>query len=153
MVADRFGNSIADKILKSPNKYLFLYLCVSTVAYGGVNIAAPRKHASLPRHDLYLRIWRARLCLRAASGLLCPDREANIAETGPAQPWRWGLYCQCTGVLATACMAAFSINPGLTGYKIVFGIMAALRSAARSFRPCWLNGIRGGRKRCAAATE
>ena len=109
MVGGPIGGLIADKILKSPSKYLFYTFCASTVALVAL-ILLP--HESMPVYlGMICTLGFGAIVFTQRAVFFAPIGEATSRRTGPAPPWRWGVslatHRPCS---ATACMATFSIS-------------------------------------------
>ncbi|WP_430689113.1 MFS transporter [Klebsiella quasipneumoniae] len=153
MVGGPIGGLIADKILKSPSKYLFYTFCASTVALV-VLILLP--HESMPVYlGMICTLGFGAIVFTQRAVFFAPIGEANIAENRTGAAMALGSFIGYAPAMFCYSLYGYilDLNPGLTGYKIVFGIMACFALCGAFVSVMLVKRIRGGRKTLRAATE
>lgn len=95
------------------------YRCARTVDY-----AAARKYAGIFRDGMYAGLWR--YSLYTASRIFAPIGEAKIAENKTGAAMALGSFIGYAPAMFCFSLYGYilDLNPGIIGYKIVFGIMA-----------------------------
>ncbi|AZR65443.1 MFS transporter [Klebsiella quasipneumoniae] len=153
MVGGPIGGLIADKILKSPSKYLFYTFCASTVALVAL-ILLP--HESMPVYlGMICTLGFGAIVFTQRAVFFAPIGEANIAENRTGAAMALGSFIGYAPAMFCYSLYGYilDLNPGLTGYKIVFGIMACFALCGAFVSVMLVKRIRGGRKTLRAATE
>ncbi|WP_430689629.1 MFS transporter [Klebsiella quasipneumoniae] len=153
MVGGPIGGLIADKILKSPSKYLFYTFCASTVALVAL-ILLP--HESMPVYlGMICTLGFGAIVFTQRAVFFAPIGEANIAENRTGAAMALGSFIGYAPAMFCYSLYGYilDLNPGLTGYKIVFGIMACFALCGAFVSAMLVKRIRGGRKTLRAATE
>lgn len=153
MVGVPIGGLIADKILKSPSKYLFYTFCASTVALVAL-ILLP--HESMPVYlGMICTLGFGAIVFTQRAVFFAPIGEANIAENRTGAAMALGSFIGYAPAMFCYSLYGYilDLNPGLTGYKIVFGIMACFALCGAFVSVMLVKRIRGGRKTLRAATE
>ena len=153
MVCGPIGGLIADKILKSPSKYLFYTFCASTVALVAL-ILLP--HESMPVYlGMICTLGFGAIVFTQRAVFFAPIGEANIAENRTGAAMALGSFIGYAPAMFCYSLYGYilDLNPGLTGYKIVFGIMACFALCGAFVSVMLVKRIRGGRKTLRAATE
>ena len=153
MVGGPIGGLIADKILKSPSKYLFYTFCASTVALVAL-ILLP--HESMPVYlGMICTLGFGAIVFTQRAVFFAPIGEANIAENRTGAAMALGSFIGYAPAMFCYSLYGYilDLNPGLTGYKVVFGIMACFALCGAFVSVMLVKRIRGGRKTLRAATE
>ena len=153
MVGGPIGGLIADKILKSPSKYLFYTFCASTVALVAL-ILLP--HESMPVYlGMICTLGFGAIVFTQRAVFFAPIGEANIAENRTGAAMALGSFIGYAPAMFCYSLYGYilDLNPGLTGYKIVFGIMTCFALCGAFVSVMLVKRIRGGRKTLRAATE
>ncbi|EPY4055805.1 MFS transporter [Klebsiella quasipneumoniae] len=153
MVGGPIGGLIADKILKSPSKYLFYTFCASTVALVAL-ILLP--HESMPVYlGMICTLGFGAIVFTQRAVFFAPIGEANITENRTGAAMALGSFIGYAPAMFCYSLYGYilDLNPGLTGYKIVFGIMACFALCGAFVSVMLVKRIRGGRKTLRAATE
>ncbi|WP_413492174.1 MFS transporter [Morganella psychrotolerans] len=124
MVGGPIGGLIADKILKSPTKYLF-YTFILSVIVLVVFIFLP--HESMPVYlGMVCTLGFGTIVFTQRAIFFAPIGEANIKESNTGSAMALGSFIGYAP--AMFCFSLYGhildIYPGITGYKIVFGLMA-----------------------------
>ena len=153
MVGGPIGGLIADKILKSPSKYLFYTFCVSTVALVAL-ILLP--HESMPVYlGMICTLGFGAIVFTQRAVFFAPIGEAKIAENRTGAAMALGSFIGYAPAMFCYSLYGYilDLNPGLAGYKIVFGIMAGFALCGAFVSVMLVKRISGGRKTLRAATE
>ncbi|KDH20158.1 inner membrane protein yihN [Klebsiella variicola] len=153
MVGGPIGGLIADKILKSPSKYLFYTFCVSTVALVAL-ILLP--HESMPVYlGMICTLGFGAIVFTQRAVFFAPIGEAKIAENRTGAAMALGSFIGYAPAMFCYSLYGYilDLNPGLAGYKIVFGIMASFALCGAFVSVMLVKRISGGRKTLRAATE
>ncbi|OBU04595.1 hypothetical protein AYY16_12625 [Morganella psychrotolerans] len=124
MVGGPIGGLIADKILKSPTKYLF-YTFILSVIVLVIFIFLP--HESMPVYlGMVCTLGFGTIVFTQRAIFFAPIGEANIKESNTGSAMALGSFIGYAP--AMFCFSLYGhildIYPGITGYKIVFGLMA-----------------------------
>lgn len=124
MVGGPIGGLIADKILKSPTKYLF-YTFILSVIVLVIFIFLP--HESMPVYlGMVCTLGFGTIVFTQRAIFFAPIGEANIKESNTGSAMALGSFIGYAP--AMFCFSLYGhildIYPGMTGYKIVFGLMA-----------------------------
>ena len=124
MVGGPIGGLIADKILKSPTKYLF-YTFILSVIVLVIFIFLP--HESMPVYlGMVCTLGFGTIVFTQRAIFFAPIGEANIKESNTGSAMAPGSFIGYAP--AMYCFSLYGhildIYPGMTGYKIVFGLMA-----------------------------
>lgn len=124
MVGGPIGGLIADKILKSPTKYLF-YTFILSVIVLVIFIFLP--HESMPVYlGMVCTLGFGTIVFTQRAIFFAPIGEANIKESNTGSAMAPGSFISYAP--AMFCFSLYGhildIYPGMTGYKIVFGLMA-----------------------------
>ena len=124
MVGGPIGGLIADKILKSPTKYLF-YTFILSVIVLVIFIFLP--HESMPVYlGMVCTLGFGTIVFTQRAIFFAPIGEANIKESNTGSAMAPGSFIGYAP--AMFCFSLYGhildIYPGMTGYKIVFGLMA-----------------------------
>lgn len=124
MVGGPIGGLIADKILKSPTKYLFYTFIISVIVLVTF-IFLP--HESMPVYlGMVCTLGFGTIVFTQRAIFFAPIGEANIKESNTGAAMALGSFIGYAP--AMFCFSLYGhildIYPGMTGYKIVFGLMA-----------------------------
>lgn len=153
MVGGPIGGLIADKILKSPSKYLFYTFCVSTLALVAL-ILLP--HESMPVYlGMICTLGFGAIVFTQRAVFFAPIGEAKIAENRTGAAMALGSFIGYAPAMFCYSLYGYilDLNPGLAGYKIVFGIMAGFALCGAFVSVMLVKRISGSRKMLRAATE
>ena len=153
MVGGPIGGLIADKILKSPSKYLFYTFCASTVALVAL-ILLP--HESMPVYlGMICTLGFGAIVFTQRAVFFAPIGEANIAENRTGAAMALGSFIGYAPAMFCYSLYGYilDLNPGLTGDKVVLGTMACFARCGAFVSVMLVKRIRGGRKTLRAATE
>lgn len=129
MIGGPIGGLIADKILKSPSKYLFYTFCISTLALVAL-ILLP--HESMPVYlGMVCTLGFGAIVFTQRAVFFAPIGEAKIAENQTGAAMALGSFIGYAPAMFCYSLYGYilDLNPGLVGYKIVFGIMACFACA------------------------
>lgn len=124
MIGGPIGGMISDKILKSPSKYLCYTFIISTAALVLLIMLPHESILGLFRDGMYAGLWRD--SLYTASRIFAPIGEAKIAENKTGAAMALGSFIGYAPAMFCFSLYGYilDLNPGIIGYKIVFGIMA-----------------------------
>ncbi|ADO50609.1 MFS transporter [[Enterobacter] lignolyticus] len=124
MIGGPVGGLISDKILKSPSKYLCYTFMVSFVALL-VLIMLP--HESMPVYlGMACTLGFGAIVFTQRAVFFAPIGEAKISENHTGAAMALGSFIGYAPAMFCFSLYGYilDLNPGLLGYKIVFGIMA-----------------------------
>ncbi|WP_435694652.1 MFS transporter [Uruburuella suis] len=124
MVGGPIGGLIADKVLKSPSKYLFYTFIISTIMLG-ILIVLPHEHMPVYLGMTCTLLFGAVIFTQRAV-FFAPIGEAEISDKNTGAAMALGSFIGYAP--AMFCYSLYGhvldANPGLLGYQIVFGLMA-----------------------------
>lgn len=124
MIGGPVGGIISDKILKSPSKYLCYTFFISTAALV-VLILLP--HESMPVYlGMACTLGFGAIVFTQRAVFFAPIGEAKIAESQTGAAMALGSFIGYAPAMFCFSLYGYilDLNPGILGYKIVFGIMA-----------------------------
>ncbi|AFJ47031.1 MFS transporter [Shimwellia blattae] len=129
MIGGPVGGMIADKVLKSPSRYLFLTFIISAIMLG-VLIVLPHENMS---------VYMGMLCTLSFGAVIFTQRAvffAPIGESGIEASQTGSAMAMSSFIGYAPAMFCFSLYghildkfPGMAGYQIVFGLMACFACA------------------------
>lgn len=124
MVGGPIGGLIADKILQSPTKYLF-YTFILSVIVLVTFIFLP--HESMPVYlGMVCTLGFGTIVFTQRAIFFAPIGEANIKESATGAAMALGSFIGYAPAMFCFSLYGHILDsyPGMTGYKIVFGLMA-----------------------------
>ncbi|MEY1634915.1 MFS transporter [Morganella morganii] len=124
MVGGPIGGLIADKILKSPTKYLFYTFIISVIVLVTF-IFLP--HESMPVYlGMVCTLGFGTIVFTQRAIFFAPIGEANIKESSTGAAMALGSFIGYAPAMFCFSLYGHILDsyPGMTGYKIVFGLMA-----------------------------
>ncbi len=125
MIGGPIGGMISDKILKSPSKYLCYTFIISTAA---LVLLIMLPHESMPVYlGMACTLGFGAIVFTQRAVFFAPIGEAEeFAEIKQARRWRWVAFIGYAPAMFCFSLYGYilDLNPGIIGYKIVFGIMA-----------------------------
>lgn len=152
MVGGPIGGLIADKVLKSPSKYLFYTFIISAIMLV-VLILLPHKHMSVYLGMVCTLLFGAVVFTQRAV-FFAPIGEAGISEKNTGAAMALGSFIGYAP--AMFCYSLYGhildANPGLIGYQIVFGLMAVFACLGICISGLLIKNIRKDRQLRAMTT-
>lgn len=115
---------ISDKILKSPSKYLCYTFIISTAA---LVLLIMLPHESMPVYlGMACTLGFGAIVFTQRAVFFAPIGEAKIAENKTGAAMALGSFIGYAPAMFCFSLYGYilDLNPGIIGYKIVFGIMA-----------------------------
>ncbi|WP_413508025.1 MFS transporter [Serratia proteamaculans] len=129
MVGGPIGGLIADKVLKSPSKYLFYTFIISAVALA-LLILLP--HEQMPVYlGMACTLGFGAVVFTQRAVFFAPIGEAGIDEEHTGAAMALGSFIGYAPAMFCFSLYGHILDafPGLTGYKIVFGLMGMFACA------------------------
>ena len=124
MIGGPIGGMISDKILKSPSKYLCYTFIISTAA---LVLLIMLPHESMPVYlGMACTLGFGAIVFTQRAVFFAPIGEAKIAENKTGAAMALGSFIGYAPAMFCFSLYGYilDLNPGIIGYKIVFGIMA-----------------------------
>lgn len=146
MVGGPIGGLIADKVLKSPSKYLFYTFIISAI-FLLVLIILPHEHMPVYLGMVCTLVFGAVIFTQRAV-FFAPIGEAGISEKNTGAAMALGSFIGYAP--AMFCYSLYGhvldANPGIVGYQIVFGLMAVFACAGICVSALLIKNIRQRRQ-------
>lgn len=145
MVGGPIGGLIADKVLKSPSKYLFYTFIISAVALVGL-ILLPHEHMPVYLGMACTLLFGAVIFTQRAV-FFAPIGEAGISEKNTGAAMALGSFIGYAPAMFCYSLYGYILDsqPGLLGYQIVFGLMAVFACAGIIISGLLIKNIRAAR--------
>ncbi|MCE0826979.1 MULTISPECIES: MFS transporter [Buttiauxella] len=146
MVGGPIGGLIADKVLKSPSKYLFYTFIVSAIALVGL-ILLPHEHMPVYLGMACTLLFGAVIFTQRAV-FFAPIGEAGISEKNTGAAMALGSFIGYAPAMFCYSLYGYILdhNAGLIGYQIVFGLMAVFACAGIIVSGLLMRNIRATRQ-------
>ncbi|HEY3591380.1 MAG TPA: MFS transporter, partial [Buttiauxella sp.] len=129
MVGGPIGGVIADKVLKSPSKYLFYTFIISALALVALIILP---HEQMPVYlGMACTLIFGAVIFTQRAVFFAPIGEAGISEKNTGAAMALGSFIGYAPAMFCYSLYGYILdsNPGLFGYQIVFGLMAVFACA------------------------